>query len=656
MNIEQAEVPIQSNLAIRLLRVLRFNKIRYERAVSLLPDGRHAYFHALPFLLHVNHPDLPGYVDDPAVPYGLQVYSLRDSVREVLPELFPEQHELFNNFRAIWPKQRSIDALLLMGSIGSIAQSANSDFDYWVCLDTKAFSEHQLALLQTKLTRIEQWADQQGMEVHFFLSDIDHVRANDFGQADGESSGSAQARFLKAEFYATNILVAGRLPFWWLVPADADDDEYHRLLHSLKPGRSPEPHLVMDLGNLQQLDSGELFGAAIWQIAKAMDSPFKSVLKMAKLEVFLQNLGRKQPLCNLLKERVHSGFQIEGAEEQVDAYALMFDDLVDYYRRAKPDVVPLLQLCFYVKCGEPLSSYNNQLQATSTFKKRIMQSYVRHWGWDSQKLTRVDNLRQWPFHDLLVLSRQVHSFLIHCYRRLSAELSQAPQQVNPTDMTVIGRKLDSFYSRKKHKIEYLRSVMDDELYCRFVTIKADMELVSESGRRWFICSGDQLNILPETIPKKILHKGENLVEPILWSVWNKVLDGRSRFLMDYKTEPLSEADVRRMVLLFEDWFPPRKVSEISREALLAPEKITACLAVANFTSRRLRGDIDSLYVIYVTSWGELYCHRGFEIFNTLTERLDKERPRCGLMVPEGAHQERLHSDFCRRSKYEFDLL
>jgi adenylate cyclase class 1 len=91
-----------------------------------------------------------------------------------------------------WPKERLIKSLMLMGSIGTIAQSKGSDFDYWVCVDGSRYTPGSINLLQKKLNLIEQWADtQHGMEVHFFISQIDKVCANDFGVADGESYGSS---------------------------------------------------------------------------------------------------------------------------------------------------------------------------------------------------------------------------------------------------------------------------------------------------------------------------------------------------------------------------------------------------------------------------------------------------------------------------------
>ena len=77
-------------------------------------------------------------------------------------------------------------------------------------MDGDKLNEASLAAMQRKLNTVEDWAMScYDIEVHFFLSDIEKVRNNDFGVAEGESAGSAQAVFLKSEFYTTIL--------WWRV-------------------------------------------------------------------------------------------------------------------------------------------------------------------------------------------------------------------------------------------------------------------------------------------------------------------------------------------------------------------------------------------------------------------------------------------------------
>lgn len=651
----QENTSTQQNLAIRLLRVLRYNKARIERCVSLLPDQHKPLFHVIPFLLHVNEPSLPGYVESKDVPYGLHNFTLRPDVVSSLARLFSHHGDIPEFVKSIWPKKRCIESVLLMGSVGTIAQEQGSDFDYWVCLDSGWFSQRELELLQQKVTKIEQWAmNSFGLEVHFFISDIKSVRNNDFGIADGESAGSAQAIVLKAEFYATNIVVAGKAPFWWLASDTATDEQYEETYALLKQGISPDPSWVMDLGNLHKMDPNELFGAAIWQLSKAMDSPFKSVLKMAKLEVFLENLDRQQPLCNILKKRVHHTDESAKRIEPVDPYALMFDHLIEYYTRVGADkIVTLLQECLYIKSQSRLSDPVDLRSAN--FKHRIMSAYVMRWGWSEEKITKFDNIDAWTFAEQVALSRRIHSFLIQCYRRMSAKFKSYRQSVSKEDMTVLGRRLSTFYTKTAHKIDFLRSSFGNELYCPTVTIKT---IRNKHGRQWLLYSGEHLTTPKQEAKSYLIRSDDSTVPLIAWAVINKIIDRKTAILLDYEADPVSEVDLQQLTRHIASIFPPLKVNAIPREQLLKKPKIEACLAVANYESSRLKAEVDEVAVVYSTSWGERFVEYGQSALKKITaEMVDQEAmPRRYLVVPEYTHKKRLIEHFLEKSDLPFELI
>lgn len=647
---------VNQNLTIRLLRVLRYNKARIERAMALLPAEHKPLFQVLPFLLHINHPEFPGYVSNSNVPIGLNNFSFRDEIKNALMDFFPMQHVLIEDIKQIWPRQRAIDALLLMGSIGTIAQSDESDFDYWVCVDGKAHSPEALSLLQEKLTAIEQWVqDQYNIEVHFFLSEIDKVRNNDFGIAEGESAGSAQAVLLKSEFYTTNILVAGKAPFWWLVPESTTQQQYYALREHLEEGGSPDPDWFMDLGHIERLDPNELFGAAIWQLGKAMDSSFKSVIKMAKLEVFLENAEHEQPLCNLLKKRVHNGDEAPGNVATIDPYALMFDQVIAHYEaKGDDDVVLLLRQCLYIKCDCELSKAAKDNEAS--FKRRIMIGYAKRWGWSRNDLMHLDNLENWSFQEKIQLFRRIHQFLILCYRRMSGKMPKDNQLVSQEDMTVLGRRLDTFYSKKPNKIEFLRSGMDELVYCPTVTLKLTRRKNGTS--LWTMYSGDQLGKLNKSVEKTRITNAACLVRLMLWCICNRVIDANSEILLDYDTDPISESDLYQFVKHAVNLFPPVKVNSLPRTALISPQKIEACLVVLNFTTSRLKATVEDVVVIYSTSWGETFLANGVEALNGIWYDL-QEMPAgspCCAYVPHCSQRQRVFDAFCDTADHEFLLL
>ncbi|WP_076012526.1 class I adenylate cyclase [Alteromonas abrolhosensis] len=657
----QQPLSVQQNLTIRLLRVLRYNKARIERALTLMPEKHRPLFHVLPFLVHVNHEALPGYVTPPTsdetVPFGINNYSFRPDVELALKRCFPAQSHLFADIKQIWPRQRAVDALVLMGSVGTIAQTDDSDFDFWVCIDGNRFSQAALALLQQKLTAIEKWADETfGIEVHFFLSEIDKVRQNDFGVAEGESAGSAQAMFLKAEFYNTNIVVAGKAPFWWLTPEKTTEKQYRAIYNSLEKGGSPDVDWFMDLGHLERLDASELFGAAIWQLGKAMDSPFKSVLKMAKLEVYLANISHGQPLCNLLKKHVHRGAEAPGHVADIDPYALMFDELIAHYKKhGQAEDIAVLQQCLYLKCGSALSQPLVEGEQAN-FKRKIMASYAKQWGWSRKLIVHLDNQQDWTFNERVQLSRRIHRFLLKCYRRISKEISHHQQVMDQKDMTVLGRRLSTYYAKKADKIEFLRRAFDESLYCEKITIA--MRQLKNGDEVWSAYAGDLLSKSGIMDESQKITQASTAIALMVWLVSSKIIDTNSKVYLDYNYGEVSELDLNDLLKHLCKYFPPVKVSSLSRNDLLAPERVTACFAIVNFPTLRQKATVEDVSILYTTSWGETFLKHGDDVLDTLWYDLQEVTPKppCYVMVPRGNQQSRILGEFLEANELNFTVL
>ena len=657
----QQPLSVQQNLTIRLLRVLRYNKARIERALTLMPEKHRPLFHVLPFLVHVNHEALPGYVtpltSGETVPFGINNYSFRPDVEQALQRCFPAQSHLFSDIKQIWPRQRAVDALVLMGSVGTIAQTDDSDFDFWVCIDGKRFSTTELALLQQKLTAIEKWADNTfGIEVHFFLSEIDKVKQNDFGVAEGESAGSAQALFLKAEFYNTNIVVAGKAPFWWLTPEKTTEKQYQAIYNSLEKGGSPDVDWFMDLGHLERLDASELFGAAIWQLGKAMDSPFKSVLKMAKLEVYLANISHGQPLCNLLKKHVHRGAEAPGHVADIDPYALMFDELIAHYKaNGQAEDIAVLQQCLYLKCGCTLSHPLVEGEQAN-FKRKIMASYAKQWGWSRKLLAHLDNQQDWTFNERVQLSRRIHRFLLKCYRRISKEISHHQQVMDQKDMTVLGRRLSTYYAKKPDKIEFLRRAFDESLYCEKITIA--MRQLKNGDEVWSAYAGDSLSKSGIIDDSQKVTQATSAIALMVWLVSSKIIDTNSKVYLDYNYGEVSELDLNDLLKHLCKYFPPVKVSSLPRNDLLAPERITACFAIVNIPTLRQKATVENVSILYTTSWGETFLRHGSDVLDTLWYDLQEVTPKppCYVMVPRGNQQARILGEFLEANELNFTVL
>lgn len=638
----------------RFKRVLTYNRCRIDRALGIFSPKHRPLFFTLPFLLHINHPNFPGFVEDDNVSYGLALYSFKQEDQEAVEWFFSEALQGLE-IKSLWAQQCVIESLSLMGSIGTLAQSAKSDLDYWVCVDGKRLSDEKWDLLQQKLTLIENWAwDEHDLEVHFFLSDIEKVRSCDFGAADGESAGSAQPMFLKNEYYSTNIVISGRIPFWWISSHDCTDKQYLQEYALFKKLGKPKAQYVMDLGNVANLHANEMFGAMIWQLTKAMDSPFKSVLKMAKLEVFSDNTENRMALCNVLKQRIHTGGDFSKDVRGTDPYTIMFDTIVDYYQTNFPKFVDLFNACLYIKSGIKIS--HKQKSALRSLKAQVIVEYLREWGWKGQKIEHFDGVKEWNYQNVEFLGKVIHSFLIGCYRRVSKSIAGKTQLVTDEDMTVIGRKISSFYGAKDGKIQYLKRAFETGLVQMDITITLQLDLNSTTKQSWSAFRG---RVHMQDADKKNNHFLKQSVDPVdlvMWCIFNQIIDTKSNFYILQSKVPISLEDITELMdeVLLD--CQPIKISELPRELLLSPCQITHCLVVINFASRSTVYDVEGIRVVYLTSWGELFSFAGLKAFVKVKQacQTQTEPPVCRLFTPSRNNRKVLYRKLEALADFSFD--
>ncbi len=648
---------IETQLIGNLKSYLKYNQFRINRLLELVPPKKTPLYHVLPFLLHVNINDFPGYVPDNDTPCGVERFSFEGELSASLKKLFPKHPLLSRPLRQINVENCFIKSLLLMGSLGSVGQTAKSDFDFWVCINEDQMGPNQLELLKEKLHLIENWAkDEYELEVHFFTVDIKKVQKNNFGDSDKESVGSAQARLLKEEFYRTSILVVGKIPFWWLTPTGISDEQYVQYKEAAKQSPELSSSWFIDLGNLIEISTEEFFGAALWQMNKAMDSPYKSVLKMAMLQGFLDPEEKTQLLCNVIKTKIHENLPDESNGKTLDPYSVMFDHILDSYKRKKKeDVLDLLATCFYIKSG--LKTITRQ-RKNLNFKEKIVSQYVKSWGWNQNKMNELNDYKEWDFERVLELGNKVHSFLIETYRNLTDRLkteSKVKNLISDQDITVLGRKLFSFYSQKPGKIQLMKRAFDEGLWQDNVTFTADYN--KQRNIVWTIYRGqlNKISLLAPGTSKKILKQSQNIVKTVVWAIFNQMIDKKTSMYLIPNPSPVSMAGIQELVNTTLETFPKVKISSLKNNDLLSDSTKTKMLIVLNFDSPVWMREIEKVSIIYLTSWGELFCetYSGKEgtakvtkyLTENFSDNISNLKKFYHIFIPQSNYSKRLSSGF-----------
>lgn len=624
-------------------RFLDLNQVRHDRTCAALPERQQQFLHLLPLLFHVNHPMLPGYVSH-STPAGLYQYEPNSEelrLAKILARSFQFNRDLNEKYPAI-------DALFIMGSVGTIAQSDSSDLDVWVCHSIPE-ENPLLSELERKCHLITQWAAQNiNLEAHFFLMRSDEFSTQRVQSLSSEASGSAQHYLLLDEFYRTALWLAGKIPLWWFIPAsrEADYADYREQLLSKRFLKHDD---VIDFGGLPEIPANEFIGAGIWQLYKAIESPYKSVLKLMLLEVYASseianpvavqdnqvrdNIGEPQaenicvnsePLALSLKRAIYAQTPDTDA---LDPYVMVYRRIEQYLlKHNQLQRLDLVRRCLYFKVNKPLSRTSRQ--PNKSWQRKLLEQLVKEWQWSSHQLHMLDNRAYWKAPHVITERALLVNELNHSYRLLS-ELSRTQQKeiaISSDELAVLGRKLHAAFERKAGKIEWInpgisRDISEDAL-C-FIREQNDQ------GESWQVLRGSQNDLALRNIEVEPIKRARGLVELLLWCHANQIMESHTKTDIIGKQFLLNATQKQQLIQALQQWLPVPL--NIEHHQFTRPAAIERFLIIVNtgvepqadlhkkgmqmLSSQRdalgysgLRENLMiSADVIQINSWGELVC-------------------------------------------------
>ncbi|OGL62067.1 MAG: hypothetical protein A3J27_07315 [Candidatus Tectomicrobia bacterium RIFCSPLOWO2_12_FULL_69_37] len=626
-NLSRTDQDVAQAMRVRARGFSDFNKRKIATIISKLRDLDQEIFQMLPALVHLNVEGMPGFVPEGERCHGgIADFQINQDLLRILQRHFANSKLGPQNVRAAKAKERIIYSLSSMGSLATIAQTPKSDFDIWVCVNKSEFPPEALEALAFKLKEIEEWAEKKNrFETHFFITDISEARNNRFGASDSESAGSALGKLLKEEFFRTHTVLAGYPPLWTIMPPQVSDEEYERLREIARKDYQLDVRRFIDLGNAQRISMEEAFGAALWQLNKALGSPFKSAMKMGLIEDYMDPESDSVLLCDRLKEAIGSlaamptqrgdvdslgpESLLDGHKKrfELDGYLLMFDRILGYYRRkGKEELEDILRKCFYLKVGDKIAGVNDPNRAKSA-KKDMLGILVEGWGWENEEILHLNRFKEWSFEQCVTLGKQVNSFIIDSYKRLSQSGATSQVRINPTDLTVLGRKLFTFYSRKDNKVDFLPRIFDDSLRQDHLTF-AFAAGPPGTPPFWRVYRDP---VSPADLPApataaKCLRQSRNLATLLAWLVINEIWTRSTHVSLASKDSPLTVADLQDLLGGMLDFFPHINVGHLSNSQLLSDAKVEKVFAILNLGEPKLGERILHINVIYETTWGEVF--------------------------------------------------
>lgn len=621
---------------------LRYNQHNINRILhTLSPTDRHI-FTLIPRLVHIHQEGLPGYVEGD-VPCGVHNFELDHRSQLAAEALFPGT--IFRGNENIEP---FIHTVLLMGSCGSVAQSRKSDLDFTMLVNKHSVTPQQLELFRQKLKLIEQWTwNEYNLEVHFFINDIQEVKNNIFGESDTESTGSALAKLLKEEMLRTAVISAGKLPFWWLVPLETDDEQYEYYWNLVQSGRTLlSPNDFVDIGNVDDISPGEFFGGCIWTLIKSFKAPFKTLLKMGLLEEYMVGKTRFNLLCHEIKKKVFGGTLFD----DIDTYIAMYERVERFFQETKDvNEMDALRTSFVLKVGTKVTG-EELLKGSPDPKKRTLVNIYNSWDWDSGKLETVNSYFNWQMLDKVALGNRINKILMSIYRNISEANKASGEEslISERDTHLLGRKLFSFYRPSQNKVENLFALVDGPTGEKELTFMLH-RVNPKDKEEWYLIRGKTLAFL-EHIPKEqILKKASSLQFLIAFTCFNSLYRDDTVLLLRAEQQSIKDHDLRQMLDDLSTFMSQVEVAALPNEDLLANAKLKQLFMIvdfgnpiprevtlgdprecktpkeyADFLNRKLER-IVSTTAIFLTTWGELFC-KTYVGANSMNRCLSDLRP------------------------------
>ncbi len=541
---------------------------RLRRIEEELRPSQRIFVNLLPLLFHINHPMLPGFINT-TTPAGIPDYTPSQAVLRAAKKLSRSFE-----YKKRAQRQYQIHGLYLMGSIGSVAHTAGSDLDVWLCHDP-ALPPNALKVLKAKVADIEAWASELGLEVHVFAINAETFRRGERDRLSHESSGSTQPRLLLEEFYRTGVLLAGRYPLWWLVPPH-EEMNYTEYAAMLLHKRFVDALDCIDFGGLEELPAHEFFGAAHWQLFKGIESPYKTILKLLLTEAYTQEYPQVHWPCQEAKSAIYEGC-ID--MDQLDPYVLMYRRVEQYLsERGESKRLDLARRCLYFKTDQPLS--REPVDRHECWQRSLLKALIKDWGWSQAELAILDARGSWKIDRVMEERNTLVRELTHSYRLLT-DFARTYVHSSPLDseeLSLLGRKLYTALEKRPGKIDGINPGISRDLAEELVSLHHARS--RDEQQSWSLFVGEVTE--DQARAATPIKRTTSLIEMLTWCHLNRIID-RGTHIMLYPTDnsPVQKGELQSLLAALDAIYPDGSKAAIPMEHLANQPHAIACTLFIN---------------------------------------------------------------------------
>jgi len=341
---------------------------------------------------------------------------------------------------------------------------------------------------------------------------------------------------------------------------------------------------VVDLGQPSAIPPQEYFGACLWQIVKALHSPYKSVMKLGLLEKYADQGQDTRLLCDRIKEAVMRGRRLA---EDVDPYLSLFTSIRKHYKRLDSQgSLALIGECLRLK--------------TDVAPEDLPAEF------ETPGLTAAPGPDTGAFGAAMRLGGMVNQFMISAYRRIQEGLRahQGAAQISPEDLTRLGRRIAANFAQHPHKVGLVPFLSDEVAFTElfFYAEKAP-------GKRpiWGVKGKDKDSGKVAVESLAPIRRDTDVVRLLAWLLFNGLYDPRQSVQAERSLAPIALLDMQSLLADLAAFFPRRATLEPDLDEYLRPERVVRAYIIANLPVPTDKNKLVTASVLYSTNWGEVFC-------------------------------------------------
>ena len=284
-----------------------YNSYRYSHYVKTLSKVKKSVFKSIPLLFHINVSSLPGFCGQ-QVPCGIKNYTLNDASINAVKII----EKNLNLDELEEPEEAVIEAIYLQEHFKTGGRTL------WVVSEL-GLSEEQKVLLSKKIKAIEKWLHKNALYIDVVLCDEHSISSVYYESV--YPGFHIDKRFFLDDFYVESILIAGKAPLWWLVGEEACVAENEKTV--------VDNDRFIQFETFNELRPEDYYSAAIWYLLNIDNAPVTTWLELSLLLYQITDIDKHETYATKLKILVQAGYFRVIDQEPKNIYAAYINNVIN---------------------------------------------------------------------------------------------------------------------------------------------------------------------------------------------------------------------------------------------------------------------------------------------------------------------------------------